>query len=137
VLAGVDVRVSVRAGHVVVALRGELDVTNAADIICAHIAPHASGLRIVVDLAELPYLDCSSLRELASVRAQARRAGGDLLMASPQQVVLRLLVLTGMLDQWPVFASVDEAVGGGCARLQQVPAGDPWPGTGARPAARG
>ena len=82
-------------GRAVVALRGELDICTAADAVCALTAAAASGSRIIVDLADLAFMDCSALRELVSARAQARRAGGDLLLAGPQPPVLRLLFLTG------------------------------------------
>jgi anti-anti-sigma factor len=61
--------------------------------------------------ADLAFMDCSSLRELASTRAQARRAGGDLMRAGPQPIVLRLLLLllTDVINHWPEFASVEEA----------------------------
>jgi anti-sigma B factor antagonist len=111
-VVGADVKTSVRAGYVVVALRGELDICTAADGVRALTAAAASGSRIIVDLTDLAFMDCSALRELVSARMQAWRAGGDLLLAGPQPPVLRLLVLTDMLDLFQVFACVDEAVSG-------------------------
>jgi anti-anti-sigma factor len=96
----------------VIALRGELDVCTAADGLSALTAPAAAGAWIVVDLAELAFMDCYSLGELMAVRAQSRRAGGDLVLAGPQPVVLRLLVLCDVVSHGLVFASVDEAVSG-------------------------
>jgi anti-anti-sigma factor len=102
---------------VVIALRGELDVCTAADAVRALTAPAAAGARIIVDLAELAFMDCCSLNQLMAVRAQARGAGGDLVLAGPQPVVLRLLVLCDMVSRRLVFTSVDEAAGGaGSAR---------------------
>ena len=101
-----------RAGCVVVALRGELDVCTAADGLSALTAPAAAGARVVVDLAELAFMDCYSLNQIMAVRAQARRAGGDLVLASPQPIVFRLLVLCDVVSRGLVFTSVDEAVGG-------------------------
>ena len=103
---------SLRDGYVVIALRGELDLCTAASVMPAFMAPAESGAGIIVDLADLAYVDCSSLRELASAREQARRTGGDLLLAGPQPIVLRLLLLTDMINHWPEFTSVDEAVSG-------------------------
>jgi anti-anti-sigma factor len=109
-MPGIDVKTSVRAGHVVVGLRGEIDVST-ADGVRALMAPAVSGQRVIVDLADLAFMDCGALRVLVSVRTQYRRAGGDLLLAGPfQPIVLRLLCLTDVLNHWPVFASVDEAV---------------------------
>lgn len=44
-------------------------------------------------------------------RRQARHAGGELLLAAPQQQVLRVLILTRLIDVFPVHASVAEAAG--------------------------
>ena len=38
--------------------------------------------RIIVDLAALEFIDCCALGALGRVRAQARQAGGDLLLAA-------------------------------------------------------
>ena len=68
------------------------------------------------------------------VRAQARQAGGDLLLAAPRGQVRRILTLTGLIDVFSVHASVAEAARAtGCSRPQQdaaVTAGKPAPGTG-------
>jgi anti-sigma B factor antagonist len=103
---------SLRADYVVAALRGELDVCTAPDVVPMLMASASTGSGIVVDLAELAFMDCGSLRELVSARAKARLAGGDLLLASPRPMVLRLFFLSEMISHWPVFASVEEAVSG-------------------------
>lgn len=97
-------------GHVVVTLYGELDVVDAASVMTVLAAAGARNPRIIVDLAALEYIDCSSLFALGRVRAQARLAGGDLLLAAPRRPVRRLLELTGLIGVFSVQASVDEAV---------------------------
>lgn len=109
-MPGVRAEESTRAGCVVIALRGELDVCTADDVVRALTALAAAGARIIVDLAELAFMDCYSLNQLMAVRAQARRAGGDLVLGDPQPIVLRLLVLRDMVSRRLVFTSVDEAV---------------------------
>ena len=111
-MPGVSSEKSARAGCVVVALRGELDVCTAADGLSALTALAAAGARIIVDLAELAFMDCYSLNEITAVRAQARRAGGDLVLAGPQPIVLRLLDLCHATSHGLVFTSMDEAVSG-------------------------
>lgn len=74
---------SARTSYVVVALRGELDATNAAGtarILQAAVAPQ---LRIIVDLAEVTFVDCSSLGGLLRVQRLARQGGGGVLLAAP------------------------------------------------------
>jgi anti-sigma B factor antagonist len=97
-------------GHLIVALHGELDITNAASVMAVLAADAARNPRIIVDLAALEYIDCCALGALGRVRAQARQAGGDLLLAAPRGLVWRVLTLTGLIDVFSVRASVDEAV---------------------------
>ena len=66
---------------------------------------------IIVDLAGLEFIDSSGVAALARGRKLARHAGGDLLLASPQREVLRVLTVTRLIDIFPVHASVDEAAG--------------------------
>jgi anti-sigma B factor antagonist len=108
-MPGVQIEKIARTGCVVIALHGELDVCTAADVVRVLTALAAAGARIIVDLAELAFMDCYSLSQLMAVRARARRAGGDLVLAGPQPVVLRLLVLCDMVSRRLVFTSVDEA----------------------------
>ena len=111
-MPGVTAEKSARAGCVVIALRGELDVCTAADGLSALTTLAAAGPWIIVDLAELAFMDCHSLGKLMALRAQARQAGGDLALAGPQPMVLRLLDLCDAASHGLVFTSVDEAVSG-------------------------
>jgi anti-sigma B factor antagonist len=97
----------------VVALRGELDKSHAVWLARALSAAASSpGSRVIVDLEGLVFIDCSGLSAVVSAWNQARRAGSDLLLAAPQQLVLRLLCLTDLTGLLPVLASVDQAANG-------------------------
>ena len=99
-------------GHVVVALYGELDVADAADVADAlAVVVAARAPKIIVDLAGLEFIDSSGVAALARGRKLARHAGGDLLLAAPRHGVLRVLTLTRLIDVFPVHASVVEAAG--------------------------
>lgn len=111
-MADIDVSSSRCPGYVVVALRGDLDICDATRLTRALSAAAATGARIIVDLEGLAFIDCSGLSAIVSARAQARQAGGDLLLAAPHQLVLRLLSLTDPAGVLPVFASVDRAANG-------------------------
>jgi anti-anti-sigma factor len=105
-------------GHVVVALHGELDIADAASVTAVLTAAAARNPRIIIDLAALEFIDCCALGALSRVRAQARQAGGDLLLAAPRGPVRRILTLTGLTGVFSVRASVDQAVRtAGCSRL--------------------
>ena len=109
-MQGAELSVSVRDGHVVVALCGELDVTSAPDAEAAIAALVAPGRRLVIDMSALDFIDCASLGALLRVQTLVRQAGGDVVLAAPQRVVLRLLVLTGKDAAFCIHASVAAAV---------------------------
>jgi anti-sigma B factor antagonist len=110
-MAGVDLSTRESDGQVVVALRGQLDMAEAASVAAALAAVAASEPQIIVDLAALEFIDSSGVAALVRGRNLARRAGGELLLAAPQQQVLRVLTLTRLIDVFPLHATVDEAAG--------------------------
>jgi hypothetical protein len=55
--------------------------------------------------------ECSGLTALVLARKQARKAGGDLLLAAPQDQVLRVLAATRLTGVFAVHASVGQAAG--------------------------
>ena len=107
-------------GHIIVALRGELDIADAVSVAAALAGVAARNLEIIVDLAGLDFIDSSGVAALARGRKHARHAGGDLVLAAPQQQVLRVLTLTRLVEVFHVHASVDEATGS--AERSQPPA---------------
>jgi anti-sigma B factor antagonist len=110
----VSVEVSTREcrGQVVVALRGELDVADAAEVAASLAVVAASGRQIILDLKGLEFIDSSGLAALVRARHHARQAGFDVLLAAPQQQVSRMLALTRLIDVFQVHVGVDEAAGG-------------------------
>ena len=109
-------------GQVVVTLRGELDIIDAASVAAALVTVAARAPEIIVDLAGLEFIDASGVAALVLARVQARRAGGDLLLAAPQDQVLRVLAVIHLADDFSVHASVDEAAGrAACSRPAALP----------------
>jgi anti-sigma B factor antagonist len=112
-MASIAVSSSLGPDHVVVVARRELDVTGATRFARAPSVTAASGSRVIVDLAGLAFMDSRGLSALESARGQARQAGGDLVLAPPQQPVARLLSLIDLTGLLPLYASVAEAADGG------------------------
>jgi anti-sigma B factor antagonist len=109
-------------GQAVVALRGELDVADAASVAAALAAVAARAAEMIVDLAGLEFIDSSGVAALVLARKRARRTGGDLLLAAPQDQVLRVLAVTRLAEVFPVHGSVDEAAASaGRSRQAAVP----------------
>jgi anti-anti-sigma factor len=59
----------------------------------------------------LTFIDSSGVAALARGRRQARQAGGDLVLAAPQQEVMLVLAMTRLIDAFCVYATVEEAAG--------------------------
>ncbi len=68
-------------------------LTNALEAVEAH---HPK--EIVLDLAELSFMDVTGLRTILDAARRARRAGGSLAIANPLPHIIRLLELTA-IDQ--------------------------------------
>src|SRR5258708_35143199 len=96
-------------GQVVVTLRGELDVLDAASLAAALAEVAAREPVIIVDLAGLEFIDSSGAAALVLVRKQARHARGDLLLAAPQAQVMRVLTVTRLIGAFSVHANVEHA----------------------------
>jgi anti-sigma B factor antagonist len=105
----VDLSTREYKGQVVVALCGELDIADAANVAAALTEIVARRPQIIVDLAGLNFIDSSGVAALARARKHARHAGGEVVLAAAQPQVTRLLTLIRLIDAFPVHSSVDEA----------------------------
>jgi anti-sigma B factor antagonist len=107
-------------GHAVVALRGGLDLMDAPAVAAGPGAVAAREPRIIVDLAELEFIDASGIAALVRGRRHARSAGGDVLLAAPQRLVRRVLAIIREGDGFAVHPSVAEAAASAGASAQPV-----------------
>jgi anti-sigma B factor antagonist len=110
-MARVDLSTRDYDSQVVVELRGELDIADAASVATVLTGVVARQPKVIVDLAGLEFIDSSGLAALARARKRARDAGGEMVLAGPQRQVARVLALTRLIDAFSVHASVDEAAG--------------------------
>ena len=105
-MGNLELSARVCRGYDVVVLRGELYTRHAEAVVGAVADLTADGQPLIIDLETLDFIDCYAVGALLGVRATARRAGGDVLLAAPHGLVLRLLTL---LDVPDVHASVSAA----------------------------
>jgi len=130
-MAGAELRASGGGDQDVVALRGELDILNAASAAAAVLAASAGGGCVIVDLSAVEFIDCCALGALARVQTLARRAGGDVLLAAPREPVRRLLDLVGLSGVFSIHATAASAAAFRGAAPQQpavlaaLPGGQP------------
>jgi anti-sigma B factor antagonist len=90
-----------RAGaDVVIAIRGEFDVAGGPALSRAvEDVVSSAGERVVVDLAELSFIDASGIHALGRAYGRLRGEGKKVVMRDPQPRVLRLLQLCG-INEW-------------------------------------
>lgn len=89
---------------VIVRAHGELDVATApvldrALVDCAREHPS----RLIVDLADVPFMDASGLRVLVSARGRQHEDHGEMLIAHPSRQVLRLLEIARRFTDLPLM----------------------------------
>lgn len=106
-------------------LLGEFDLAAAPDLDAALRRAQAESDRVVVDLRQLMFLDCTCLQTLLAADACARRAGVRLTIAHPPRAVRHLLALTGAGDRLTIARDSVDARGGATAppqpRLRLIP----------------
>ena len=110
-----DVELSVDSfgGLAIVALYGELRVADAPGL-ASHLitAVAACGPSIIVDMAGLAFVDSCGLGVLVRVLKWTRESGGDMALAAPQPQVRQVLSVTGLIDEFSVYPSVELAASG-------------------------
>ena len=94
---------------VVVRLGGELDLYNAEEIRNALVGAIDGGAsRIVVDMADVDFVDSTALGVLIEARSKLGHDG--VLLAAPQLETRRTLEVSGLDRHLPVHDSVDGAL---------------------------
>jgi anti-sigma B factor antagonist len=82
---------------VLVRMEGELDLSTVHRF-RAVADDHDAARRFVLDVAAVTFIDSTGLGALVDLATRTRRAGGAVVLAHPDQRILRLLELTS-LDQ--------------------------------------
>lgn len=96
---------------VILQVQGEIDLGNAAELEAALDSPAAGrARRVILDLAEVPFMDSSGLRVLLSALSTD---GRELALAlPPDSPVLRLLELAEVSDRVRIHDTAAEAIEG-------------------------
>lgn len=108
-------KVTTRAdgGRAVVRLRGELDIACSEDLRRElNEARREHGEHLVLDLAELEFMDSNGLSVIVACYKAATAAGGSLTLAGPRPIVRRALEITGLHRRIPVTETLQEALAG-------------------------
>ncbi|MEV6964673.1 STAS domain-containing protein [Hamadaea sp. NPDC051192] len=100
-------------GVTVVEIAGELDIDSApAFRECLTGVVRDGATRIVVDAHRLRFCDSIGLSSLITTQQACLARGGFLRLAGADDALRRLLLIVGLLDYVPAYASVEAAASG-------------------------
>ncbi|WP_181782854.1 STAS domain-containing protein [Pseudonocardia pini] len=100
-----------RGRAVVVHVSGEIDALT-IDRVDAALSTVTPGGLLVVDLTEVRFLGSVGLAALVAARNRAGRQGADTrVVVGDNRVVLRPLELSGLQDEFALFADTEQALG--------------------------
>ncbi|HEY1702054.1 MAG TPA: STAS domain-containing protein [Trebonia sp.] len=85
-----------RPGYVLVAAAGEIDISTVPRLRGVLSALAVRGMRVIVDLEEVSFIDASGLGALAAAVGRAAAAGGSLHVTAVPPCVRRLIAVTGL-----------------------------------------
>jgi anti-sigma B factor antagonist len=98
-------------GHVVLELRGEIDLLAAVEITSLlDSATSGPAPQVVIDLRSVEFFDCSGLRLLYRARRRVLDRGGRLHVVCTHPLTLRVLQVTGLDRVLPPSVSLEEAL---------------------------
>jgi anti-sigma B factor antagonist len=85
---------------------GEIDLATGPQLLAVLVELVDRGLhQLVVDLAQVTFLDCAGISVLVDALRRVQEHGGSLRLVRPTRRVARVLALTGMTTMFPIDAS--------------------------------
>jgi anti-anti-sigma factor len=97
--AQLEIEVSEPDGKTVVAVRGELDASNAPRLFEQFALLSRSGVtEVELDLSHLKSMDSTGLSVVVAEHKRTRSDGGGLVILSPNRRVIRLFQLAGLMS---------------------------------------
>lgn len=87
--------------------RGEIDLGTVALLRQSFEGLGARSLPVVIDLREVTFLDSSGLRELEEACSTSEACA---MVVAGDSIVMRVLELTGLKEQFVVFQELEDAV---------------------------
>jgi anti-sigma B factor antagonist len=102
-----------RDGAAVIRVTGEIDVASVQDLdACvrkarSHYSPH-----LILDLAEVDFMDCTGLRVLADASTNIRNDGGSVAIARPSRQAAHLFEVSGLPQELEIYRTIEQAMDG-------------------------
>jgi anti-anti-sigma factor len=107
----VDISPTAHGEAIVIAVSGRVDAATAPQFEAQLLELIAEGrLRIVIDLADLDYINSAGLRALLVAGKRLKRQGGRLLLAAPRDPVRQVLRISGFSTMFDTCATAEDAL---------------------------
>jgi anti-anti-sigma factor len=105
-----DITQSEKNDITVITLKGRIDSEGAVDLdLALHTATAEGKNKLILDMAEVRYLNSAGLRTLADVLTIAREDGGDLRLASLNPKVQRVFQIIGFDKFFNIYDTLEAA----------------------------
>jgi anti-sigma B factor antagonist len=98
---------------VIVALRGDVDLGHSPAARQLLLQQIGRGLRVIVDLSGVSYIDSSGIASLVEAFQGARRKGTGFALAAVSEPALRVLRLARLDKVFRIHASLEEGISHG------------------------
>jgi anti-sigma B factor antagonist len=86
-----------------VVLRGEIDMLFEVQLqTCFQNALETHPSEIVVDMAQLTFIDSTGLNALMAAKRMLQENGGHLVIANPPRIALRVLEMSGLTEVFTI-----------------------------------
>ena len=104
-----EIEVRTASPHALIALTGELDASNVAELYERLALLARDGIcHLALNLAELTFIDSTGLTVLVAAHKRTQACGGELIIFSPRPEVRRTIELGGLADYLHVRPSTTE-----------------------------
>jgi anti-sigma B factor antagonist len=108
-------------GAQVVEIHGDVELHCAAQVREElRRACEARGVRCIVDMSGVPFIDSTGVGVLVGALKRVREQDGTFAIANPQPRVRRVFEITGLLDALPIYDSLASAAGSSAGAKQAV-----------------
>jgi anti-sigma B factor antagonist len=106
----IDLKTEEGGGTLVFKLRGSLDLATAPTVRAAFSEATEKGSHdLIVDLAQLEFLDSTGLGVLIGAHRRTAERGGSLRLVVSDGPISRLLNITGLITVFAVYHSMEDA----------------------------
>lgn len=106
-----DIQESILNGVSIFTLAGRVDTEGAVNLdIQLHAALDEGKHKIILNLADLRYINSAGLRTLADVVTQCKERGGDLKLVALNHKIQRIFEIVGFHNFFNIYATNEEAL---------------------------